>query len=573
MSSPCLGLSILGNCSYDPSIPTSIYFSLGDVVAALTITVLIPQFLKPIYRFRLRARGLSIERIYLLVFFAAASIFVASLLPHLPIMHSSLFGYPIVWEIFGAALFSITYSLLVLASAVPVNVRKFRTKTFCIEAANFLARADGKDYAEFAIDLAKSLPTLLETAAFNGPFREWNAFTEFTHKEKLLDSAYAASFLRIISDQDFCKTLVSKSSWLTASMLNEISRKKIVCSHGHFFVQSVAYQAVTNPLSMLAREAGYHGFHAAPVLSDALFYNHFIHKYYEPFDWLFMHRDIDLTAQIFECLNIAMRKSVSITLKEEAYWERWSHHAMVENYISLCEQALRTGDHPRNSIGALETIGISNILTDVRKHLAKLSPEARHQMYQKEEQESPGMEPVFISAIAELAYKSLEIISNDFRGYKDPNWLFAHEIFKAVFPSIIDYADYAGGKPYTCDPLQQRVAIMLIKKLRENMEGFYPAISRVLLALIGPYERKVEIKDSAAFKLLSDNFYAELQRFSEIRKRRSVSLSDFLPENVTYDPDNNALTHTFSDGETRITMLALLRFDQPPSFFRIENFC
>jgi hypothetical protein len=37
------------------------------------------------------------------------------------------------------------------------------------------------------------------------------------------------------------------------------------------------------------------------------------------------------------------------------------------------------------------------------------------------------------------------------------------------------------------NPLQQQLAVQLIDKLRHNMDGWYPAISRVLLATIGPY--------------------------------------------------------------------------------------
>ena len=70
----CFGLSFLGPCQYDPSRPSVSYFSLGEVIAALSITLLIPQFLKPIYIFRIQARNLSIHLLYQLVFAGAIAV-------------------------------------------------------------------------------------------------------------------------------------------------------------------------------------------------------------------------------------------------------------------------------------------------------------------------------------------------------------------------------------------------------------------------------------------------------------------------------------------------------------------
>ena len=42
----CLGLSWRGTCRYNPAAPTSIYFSLGEVVGALAFTRAVQQLLK-----------------------------------------------------------------------------------------------------------------------------------------------------------------------------------------------------------------------------------------------------------------------------------------------------------------------------------------------------------------------------------------------------------------------------------------------------------------------------------------------------------------------------------------------
>src|SRR4030095_13650736 len=98
---PCLGLTILGMCSYNPVQPANIYFSLGDVIAALGFTLAIQQFLKPIYLFRLQAYGITFKYLVVPIFLGFLSVIFAAILPSLPIIHHSPLGYPIVWELLG----------------------------------------------------------------------------------------------------------------------------------------------------------------------------------------------------------------------------------------------------------------------------------------------------------------------------------------------------------------------------------------------------------------------------------------------------------------------------------------
>src|ERR1700737_4428239 len=106
---PCLGLSFLGSCFYNPGQPAPIYFSIGNAIAALALTLAVQQFLTPIYRFRLRAYGLKISYLILPVFFGFVCALAAALLPNLPLPRKSLPEYPVVWEIFGSALIALSY--------------------------------------------------------------------------------------------------------------------------------------------------------------------------------------------------------------------------------------------------------------------------------------------------------------------------------------------------------------------------------------------------------------------------------------------------------------------------------
>ncbi len=106
------------------------------------------------------------------------------------------------------------------------------------------------------------------------------------------------------------------------------------------------------------------------------------------------------------------------------------------------------------------------------------------------------------------------------------------------------------------NPLQQQLAVQLLEKLRQNMEGWYPAISRVLLAVIGPYEGKPEIRTRTVFVIIRDAVYKELQKLQVLHTSKPEKVSDFLPPNITYDAASNMLTHTYRGGQTIATQLS-----------------
>src|SRR5437879_6128070 len=106
---PCFGLSWLGLCNYNPAAPSSLYFSLGEVIGALAFTLAVQQLLRPIYRFRLSARFLALPHLYILVFAGVGAALIAALVPNFPVLHGGPWGYAVVWEIVAFVLFAIAY--------------------------------------------------------------------------------------------------------------------------------------------------------------------------------------------------------------------------------------------------------------------------------------------------------------------------------------------------------------------------------------------------------------------------------------------------------------------------------
>jgi hypothetical protein len=149
----CLGIPALGSCTYDPSRPPSIYFSIGEAIAALSITLIIPQFIKPIYLFRLATQSIRLSHIYALVFLGTLCAFTATVLPNIGIPRESTLAYPVFWEFFGGLLFLVAFGALAFAFLRPARATRGAYRRFAQAVAFLLAHADKQDQFDFSLDL------------------------------------------------------------------------------------------------------------------------------------------------------------------------------------------------------------------------------------------------------------------------------------------------------------------------------------------------------------------------------------------------------------------------------------
>jgi hypothetical protein len=156
-----------------------------------------------------------------------------------------------------------------------------------------------------------------------------------------------------------------------------------------------------------------------------------------------------------------------------------------------------------------------------------------------------------LDTIAELIIAVMENTSHGFSGFDDRLWPMARAIWDAVLPRF-------GEQPSGMDPLQQRVTMKLVEKMKEAMEGYYSPLSRQTLAIIGPYAAKGEPKGRTAFKIARDLVYRELRAFPTLHQNDPAREETFLPGNVRYDPDTMELVHRYSFGEEDRTNLTTL---------------
>jgi hypothetical protein len=74
----CLGLRWLAECVYNPKVPTTAYFTIGDGVAALSLLLLIHAICGTLYEFRLSVRRIRSSWLYIAANTSFITVLIAS---------------------------------------------------------------------------------------------------------------------------------------------------------------------------------------------------------------------------------------------------------------------------------------------------------------------------------------------------------------------------------------------------------------------------------------------------------------------------------------------------------------
>ena len=177
-------------------------------------------------------------------------------------------------------------------------------------------------------------------------------------------------------------------------------------------------------------------------------------------------------------------------------------------------------------------MGIAQLYKVLLEGLSSLSGERKKSLFITDPK---AFRRDIVDTIASIVYESLACIANTFNGVDDVAWTHAISVFLDVYPPH-------DSEPVGMNPLQQQLAVQLIDKLSHNMDGWYPAISRVLLAVIGPYTSHPQIAKRTAHVILKDAVYKELQKLPALHAKSPEKLPDFFPATVTYDVNTNTIT-------------------------------
>lgn len=540
-------------------------FSIGEAIAILSITLAVPQFARPVVLFRLRAQRLRLSWLYAAVFFGCFVTVIAVIAPRF-LWLPQLLQFSLFWELLATAIFVAVFAIFSSAFLWAPNVRKGGFERYIIEAAAFLAHADDKDRAEFSKDLLTNIVRITKASSFAANTWDISAFFAFAHRKKLSDAGYAISFLQLIAEPQFCSVLVSATPWDAAAIVRRISEEKAYSPAAQNFVQELARQAIVAPNSMLGREVGFKGFNFAPVLSDAIFGSDFMRTSYEPLSF-FGYSDFDSEdPERLSRLRHAVELQLSIALAAQDYWgDRSLVH--LPSYLRSALWRIRKLDRakektwrPASEINECLNKVIDSVrssLTTLRESEDVQDRELYNMLFLRE-----GDDPSRISLLhfaAETVVESLFAISNDFSDHEDVFWHLSLDVMDHLLP-------HYGNQPNGVDPFQQRVILKLISKLKDNMNGYYPAVSRPLLAVLAPLADGRGINRRSAYMLLKRDLYYKLKKLPALYRNNQKKALDKLPKNVRFDVETHTLYRLYRSSEVLDTNLKKLRIREV-SFF------
>ena len=576
----CFGFEFIGMCKYDPNSPTPTYFTIGDALATLAFTFAVQQFLKPINRLRLSSLGLSFSYVVIAVFFGASLSVIAATVPNIPLLNGTIFSYPINWEIAGAIIIGSSYALVALISLRPTKINERNVKNFCMAGAQMMSEATDEERSILAKELFDH-GNLLTLIKITGEFQRGehhamqveieklkaqeempltirgrpriSAFYAFSRRHQLEKASYAAQFLQILSDPDFCRVIITRHSWDFLRSISHITDVGAEVEHSKAFVQEVIKQAVEQNDGMLAKEDDFVGFGRHRHFSRELFENpkilnldllNGVHAYYDtPIDPNFISR-----------LNNISERLLKNELEHSGFWYSKNTSTISKIYTDIFRSILfnkETGKQPK--VIANLSIGISRILEITNTALDNLSEDQYQSLYIKNSDLKNHTNNA-VSEIAEIIIEAFCSISNDFQGPTDPRWPFAINLFIEVFER--DKCEETG-----LSPLQQIVAIKIIDKLKENMIGYYPTISRILISVIGPHNEQSKDTTRTANNIIRDAVYFELKALPKLYARDENKAIDRLPPYVVYENKNSSLVFTYPNGQKTAVNLDEIAID------------
>jgi hypothetical protein len=431
-------------CSYNPALPTITYFTVGDAVAALAFTLAVQQLFKPIYVFRLRAHGLKIAHLIATIFLGALCSIVAMMVPNLPVPDVGPLRYPIFWELLGGVLITSAYATTATISLRPARVHSFNLISFVRAGAVLLSAANEEDRAVFAEDLLQErnikqlvkFASALEMAEMRSVHVEFerlrslgqpqqirgrvpiSAFYIFAHRKELELASYAHSFLRILSDPDFCSVLVRKCPWLTATALEGLCDPRLYSESIKPFVQAIASQAVLQEQSMMTKEVSYTGFATVPLLSNNLFGNWHILSRHDPLGGIDFSVPEAPSEAFVRRLNSAGEMMLKTAIDHGDYWPQKYMFSLESAYESLCRHcALARTRSVRPEFAMHLHMGVNTLTRTLFEGLASLDWDRKKALFVIE---PDTFRHDLVSATANILICESGMFISRFRGLERP---------------------------------------------------------------------------------------------------------------------------------------------------------
>ncbi len=404
----------------------NVYFSIGDAVAGLGIFLLIPQFLKPIYVFRLRVIGIGLRTLYAAAALGFMCVMIAAIVPNFDNIRPAFLGVSLVWEVIGGLLYATSYSALGWVYIFPARVSPRSITKYVRAGANLLASGTEGDRVEFAADVLANIKRLIRIA-------DRPSASEHASHAANDSAACSESFLRLLADPVFCKTLVVNLPWDAARLLRAFSEERPKAQVGRAFVSQITREWFVSTESTGASEVDWRGFSDTPELPDAAFGDRFLSRHYLPWESLTASDIVTIDVGLLDRIYRATRLTIDEEIADRFSVQSYNVARLQESFEALSRRLYLLKKAEQDVAPCANILGhaVKYVVERTRKYCATAKGADGKALYAQADTVA-GFSA--LDSIAEMVITVLENTAYEFGGFDDKFWPMAREIWDSVLP-------------------------------------------------------------------------------------------------------------------------------------------
>lgn len=542
-STACLGLSILGHCSYDPASPSQLQFPIGGGISAIAILFLLEQFTDSTAKFRLSIRSWCKKSIPLLFLLAIISIFTAAVLPLIPGQALPLLGYPIFWEILAGLFFIASIIIFLWSAKRPVKFGTYNYKKYGRACYQIIARGEKDELRRLAIEIEHSI---------NPIFNSIKKVCDPNHVP--IHVRHAASILELWSDKQFCNAIVN-GAFITlfeiircAKMISQ-SEHSVCKNPGKKFISELIKQSMKSEESLLSRENDFSGLGQFKDLTEQIFGDYtFIISDYRPLNaWAIQLNDNKLSPGQIKNYFLALRTSIKTCLKENTFKSYCPNPFLspFENLFSLTySMAGKLKNLPEND--AFESFPYL-ILSEISSGFSRIIDE-----FNDHEIPSTNIDPITYNHLHDSSIYGV-VSWGIFKFFEGLSACLANDdLVRGI--AIVPWSSIT----YSFQPNRQiydRISFHVLDKAKDNLDRLhYPIIIRLIINLDGISEPQESNSDPTLI-LHNDIMNLLKKNYKKVFETKPEFAKEMLPASASYNETNNILIKKYlGDGTSSLSL-------------------
>ncbi len=513
-------------CHYDPSNPT-VYFSLGEGIAALGLIFAAFQLRKPIWNMTLDIRGRALRNLHwLFVVLGLLSVLVAALLPQFLILHPTIFQYPIFWEMialvsFAAGAFSF-YWFGTHRKGLLTRKNAERFFQVLLHGAAVTRENNAEDVVKLTgANLKKIIQFASEVPRF--PNDSWNA------KEEA--GSYCLSILSVVlTEPEIIKHIATSRIDFLLHLIGAIREGKLTHPDTRILFREISKELFVNPSSYLYRQLQYAGLGYEKPVYTALFRDQIVLDNYRPLqEWYYWKKDV-IDRKYLEVYLQALETAI------EGYWfdenAGLDHSLFASAFRQLSDAAQSVATAGRKE-GVLPGTDTFWLLHDISSFFGRTFPLAYNNAVEKgkvkktdinvqvsRDGDSDSITAYFIDGLFGY-FEALSYIDDK----DDEVRSLAIDATNAVIDKFSgDHQGYAN--------MEQRLLKLFWERFEENVAGGYAPMIRVYISLIlfpiGTYSPEQQLERNRLIRFL-------YEKVGPILRADPSKTSRFLPIFVVFN--------------------------------------